>query len=227
MSRNDFIEKIKRLAVTYGRENDILPSLISGVACLESNYGQSGLSRGANNLFGIKGTYKGDSVHLPTTEYVNGSPIRTTAQFRKYPSQEDSIQDFCNLLKKGVSWNREIYSKVVQAKDYKSASFEFGSSPYATDIHYKEKLVKVIESNEFQLLDIEPKPIEPKPIEPKIYQLNDSDETIKQFEKYFNLEQDGNFGQVLEAYVKVFQYERGLQVTGKVDAETYNRMKIL
>ena len=113
MTRENFINDIAAAAKELGKKNNILPSLIMGVACHESNFGNSELAEKGNNLFGVKGTYEGQSVLLPTWEVIDGVRHDIQAAFRKYPSYRESIQDFCNLLVNGVSWNREIYHSVL------------------------------------------------------------------------------------------------------------------
>ena len=113
MTREDFIKEVAAPAQKLGKKHNILPSLIIGVACHESNFGQSQLAEKGNNLFAVKGTYNGKSVTLPTWEVIDGVRHDIDAAFRKYPSYLESIQDFCDLLVNGVSWNRKIYHSVL------------------------------------------------------------------------------------------------------------------
>ena len=86
------------------------------VAELETGYGSSQLCNKANNLFSIKGTYNGDSLSLPTSEFMNGKWIRVNAAFRKYPTVKESVIDFCELIKNGVTWDQTVYSRAVIGK---------------------------------------------------------------------------------------------------------------
>lgn len=80
-------------------------------AALESAWGQSQLTTEANNFFGIKGAYNGQSVSMPTTEYnSNGQMVNTTANFKKYPSAYASFADNGSTLRNGTSWNPRYYS---------------------------------------------------------------------------------------------------------------------
>jgi len=143
----DFREQIGRAAAAAGKEYNILPSFIAGVAWLETGGGKSTLCKTANNIFSIKGEYNGKSVTLPTTEYYNGKKTTVNAKFRKYPSYVESLEDFCKLIKNGVSWNRSVYSKAVIGKDnIVDVVTAFGHTPYMTDPAYSTKLLSVIKS---------------------------------------------------------------------------------
>ena len=81
-----FLEKIKPLVIADMQASGILASLTAAQAFIESGKGNSGLTQKANNLFGIKGTFNGESVKMQTKEYVNGKYETVMADFRKYPS---------------------------------------------------------------------------------------------------------------------------------------------
>lgn len=143
MSRQDFIKDISKYAQELGKEYNILTSLIMGVACHESNFGESQLAKLGNNLFAVKGKYNGESVNLPTWEVENGVRYDINADFRKYPTYRESMKDFCELIKNGVSWNKKIYHSVIGVKDWKEAITLFAKTPYMTDPDYKSKLTNI------------------------------------------------------------------------------------
>jgi len=132
------------------------------VAELETGFGSSQLCNKANNLFSIKGTYNGDSLSLPTSEYVNGKWIRVNAAFRKYPTVKESVIDFCELIKNGVTWDPAVYSRAVIGKtDLTAVCYAFGKTPYMTDPAYAGKLLAVIKSQNLSVYDQMPQ--QPKP----------------------------------------------------------------
>jgi len=150
----DLREKLSPAAIEQGRIYGILPAFIMAVATLETGYGKSTLCNQANNLFSIKGTYDGKSVTMPTTEYVKGKPIKVNAKFRKYPSFRESVKDFCELIKNGVSWNHSVYSRaVIGVTDLERACINFGRTPYMTDPAYSGKLLAVIKSQALEVYD--------------------------------------------------------------------------
>ena len=166
MTKEDFIKKLVPDAKELGTTYDILPSLILGVACHESNFGDSTLAKEGNNLFGVKGNYEGESITLPTWEVQDGVRHDINAAFRKYPSFKESLQDFCNLIKNGVSWNKEIYHSVLGVKDWKEVIEKFAATPYMTDPNYFKKLYDITEQYHLYAYneeDAAPKPAAPEP----------------------------------------------------------------
>lgn len=95
-------------------------------AILESGSGNSLLSSEPNhNLFGIKGSYKGSSVTFNTLEQdSSGQSYQIRAQFRKYPSYKESLEDYADLIKNGLTGNPDFYKPTwkSETKDYKEAT---------------------------------------------------------------------------------------------------------
>lgn len=145
-----FIEKIKPYAIKDMKESGILASLTIAQGIIESNKGNSGLTTQANNLFGIKGSYNGQSVKMWTTEYYNGVKTRVLADFKKYPSWLESLNDHSAFLKK-----YKRYKPVIGETDYKKACQKMGASGYATAPDYGQTLLKCVESNKLYLIDKE------------------------------------------------------------------------
>ena len=140
-TREQFIAKIAPLAQEDSKISKILPSLTIAQAILESGNGNSGLTIRANNLFGIKGSYKGQSILMPTIEYYGGVKQQVNAAFRKYPSWLESIQDHSSLF------NRlDRYKNIRGCKDYKIACVNVQKDGYATDPQYAKLLIKLIET---------------------------------------------------------------------------------
>ena len=97
-----FISEIVPHAQRIHREYNILASIVIAQAIHESNWGKSGLATKGKNLFGIKGTYNGQSVTMRTWEVYNGKSVYVDAAFMKYPSWYGSLQDLANLYRNGV-----------------------------------------------------------------------------------------------------------------------------
>jgi peptidoglycan hydrolase-like protein with peptidoglycan-binding domain len=149
MDKNEFISLIVNGAVKGHKEFGILASLTLAQAILESGWGESQLSRTANNLFGIKAFYdwEGEVLSLPTTEYYNDESQTVTANFRKYETLNDSILDHSRLL----SYTR--YIPVRNTSDYREACYLVWECGYATDPDYPKKLIAIIEDNQLQEFD--------------------------------------------------------------------------
>jgi flagellum-specific peptidoglycan hydrolase FlgJ len=153
----DLTKELAPYAQEQGRLYNILPAFIMAVAELETGFGSSSLCKQANNLFSIKGEFNGHSITLPTSEFIKGKWIKVNAKFRKYPSLRESVIDFCELMKNGVSWDHGIYSRaVIGQSDLEKAVYAFGRTPYMTDPSYSGKLLAVIKCRDLTKYDTLP-----------------------------------------------------------------------
>ncbi len=156
---DQFLKKIADDAQEIGQKEGIYASVMMAQAILESGSGNSLLSSEPNyNLFGIKGSYKGSSVSFNTLEQDNaGQSYQIRAQFRKYPSYKESLEDYAELIKKGLSHNPDFYKPTwkSETKDYKEAT-KYLEGRYATDKQYSQKLNAIIDAYDLTKYD-EPK----------------------------------------------------------------------
>lgn len=144
--KEDFIDEISDHAQKLQKQYGILPSIIISQAILESDWGQSQLGREYNNLYGIKAYGQEEKIGLLTKEFVDNKWIEIVADFRVYPSWEASMEDHAQLFINGVSWNPQLYEKVVASDNYLSAAQALQEAGYATDPTYAQKIIKVIET---------------------------------------------------------------------------------
>ena len=145
-----FFSTIKPFVIQDMKTSGILASLTAAQAFVESNKGNSGLTTKANNLFGIKGSYNGQCVSMPTTEYYNGIPVRVYANFRKYPSWAESIADHSRLFN-----TSKRYANLRGCKNYKEACKNVQADGYATSPTYAQTLIKTIETYKLYEWDAE------------------------------------------------------------------------
>lgn len=148
-----FIAEIAPFASRVQKEYNILSSLLISQAILESAWGKSKLAQEGKNLFGIKGSYNGQSVTMPTWEVVKGQKVQVQAAFRKYPSWYESFRDLANLYINGVSWDRNKYRSIIGEKDYHAAAKAVQSAGYASDPDYAGKLINIIKTNHLTKYD--------------------------------------------------------------------------
>lgn len=145
-----FINSISSYAVSLGQQYNIYPSVMIAQAILESGWGNSILASAPNyNLFGIKGSYNGNSVAMQTSEWSASKGWYTiTANFRKYPSYRESLEDNAKLLRNGLTWNAANYSGTWRenASNYKEATAGLVKGGYATDPSYSTSLNNIIAS---------------------------------------------------------------------------------
>lgn len=146
---DQFLKKIADDAQEIGQKEGIYASVMMAQAILESGSGNSLLSSEPNhNLFGIKGSYKGSSVTFNTLEQdSSGQSYQIRAQFRKYPSYKESLEDYADLIKNGLTGNPDFYKPTwkSETKDYKEAT-KYLEGRYATDRQYSQKLNAIIEA---------------------------------------------------------------------------------
>ena len=156
---DQFLKKIADDAQEIGQKEGIYASVMMAQAILESGSGNSLLSSEPNhNLFGIKGSYKGSSVTFSTLEQdSSGQSYQIRAQFRKYPSYKESLEDYADLIKNGLTGNPDFYKPTwkSETKDYKEAT-KYLEGRYATDRQYSQKLNAIIEAYDLTKYD-EPK----------------------------------------------------------------------
>lgn len=142
-----FIESIGESARELGLKYDVFASVMIAQAILESGSGTSGLSTSPYyNLFGVKGSHNGASVTLATNEdNGSGQLYQINSAFRVYPSYKESLEDYVQLLRGGISGNTSFYKKVwrSEAKNYLQATTEL-TGKYATDTFYNNKLNSII-----------------------------------------------------------------------------------
>jgi len=141
-----FVQRLLPHARAASAGSGIPAQFMLGQAALETGWGKAEI-RGADgqnshNLFGIKagGGWRGRTVDIVTTEYVNGKPQKQVDTFRAYDSYADAFRDYANLLR-----TQPRYQNVI-AQGQDAAGFARGlqQAGYATDPNYAQKLISVI-----------------------------------------------------------------------------------
>ena len=143
-----FLRNIIPAAQNVARGKDIYTSVMIAQAALESGWGTSALSKAPNhNLFGVKGSYNGQSVNMQTLEDSGGQNYYSIqANFRKYPSYQESLEDYADKIVNGISGAPLFYSGAWKSKtnSYQDAT-AYLTGRYATDTAYASKLNRIIE----------------------------------------------------------------------------------
>jgi len=111
-------------------------------AYLESGNFQCPLTESSFNVWGIKGSYNGQSTEIPTFEIVDGKTVHITDKFRKYPNFDEGIADYFAKLKQTypVSWSkrgafRDFYKGLLNWENNKLVYPSWSTSPtYADDL---------------------------------------------------------------------------------------------
>lgn len=181
MTEKDFIEMIGPKATKDYQESGVLASITIAQACLESGYGSTELAQNANNLFGMKtslsgNTWKsvwdGKSKYRKVTkeEYQTGIITNITANFRKYPSIDDSIKDHSLYLTQAMNGSKLRYEGLTTETNYRKAIQIIKNGGYATDSKYVDKICNLIERWNLTQYDI--KSTTKKPVEQEKISIN-------------------------------------------------------
>ena len=141
----DFLARMKDHALAASDATGIPARFLLGQAALESGWGKREI-RGSDgapsyNLFGIKAgrDWKGATVDVLTTEYVDGTPRKLTQKFRAYGSYAESFRDYATLMQ-----NSPRYAEVLRQRDGAGFAQSLQRAGYATDPRYAEKLTNIL-----------------------------------------------------------------------------------
>ena len=141
-SEDEFFKKVSVGAIEGYKSNGIFASITLAQAKLESGTGSSGLTRKANNLFGIKAyNWAGNTTTMMTNEQVQGVVVTISAPFRAYNSWDESIKDHTSFLTQNKTYAEH---GVLNASTYQQQAQALQSAGYATDSNYARLLVTII-----------------------------------------------------------------------------------
>ena len=135
-----YVETYKTIAIKEMQRSGVPAAITLAQGILESQFGESDLSRKSNNHFGIKCKldWYGEKVYHDDDA--------SQECFRKYPTVEDSYKDHSNFLR-----TREHYASLfsLDPTNYEAWAKGLKKAGYATERDYPEKLIKVI--NDYNL----------------------------------------------------------------------------
>ena len=145
-TREEYIERYKAIAIAHMERYGIPASITMAQGILESDNGNSFLSRSSNNHFGIKCKkhWKGERVYHD--DDAKGEC------FRAYPSVEASYLDHAEFLDSSPRYDSLF---AYPSNDYRSWARGLKAAGYATAPDYAERLIKIIEQSKLYLLDKE------------------------------------------------------------------------
>lgn len=139
--QQSYVKRFQRVAVAEMKKYGIPASITLAQGLVESNAGASRLARKNNNHFGMKCF----SRRCKKGHCSNFTDDSHKDFFRKYKSSWESYRAHSLMLK-----NNKRYKKLfnIPASDYKAWCKGLKKAGYATDPHYAEKLIHVIEELE-------------------------------------------------------------------------------
>jgi hypothetical protein len=142
ITRSDYIQKWKDVAIQNMKEFHIPASITLAQAILESGDGNSDLAKASNNHFGIKcHEWKGERVYYDDD--------KKGECFRKYKNASESFDDHSQFLK------RERYASLFELDiiNYNGWAKGLKKCGYATNPAYAKLLIGIIEKNELHKYD--------------------------------------------------------------------------
>lgn len=153
MSTDEYIATMGPIAQADYSRNGIFASVTLAQSIIESGWGKSGLTQQANNMFGIKcsSNWTGECINMETGEYGSGGYYTTNANFRKYPSIEDSVNDHSLFLKENP---RYPAAGVFDATTFQEQIRAIHSAGYATDPNYSSTIINTIEAYDLDVWDV-------------------------------------------------------------------------
>lgn len=147
-SNQQFIQSVASGAIEGWNKYGVLPSITVAQAILESGWGRSSLSTTAHNLFGIKGSYNGHSINLPTREVYGGRSVYINDYFRAYANNAESVEDHGNFL-----YSNSRYHNLLGDTNYVSVANKLHADGYATDPSYASSLISLVRTYNLTQLD--------------------------------------------------------------------------
>lgn len=224
-----FIYEIAPLVQKYAKEYGYkVVSPIIAQACIESNYGLSGLSAGYHNYFGMKcgSSWKGKSVKLSTKEeYTQGTLTTIKDNFRVYDSVEEGIKGYFEFI------STKRYANLKTAMTPQQYLEMIRADGYATSYTYVTTNMNCIKKwNLTQYDTIETIGANPYREPASNIKMNMSGNAIKWIQYQlnlfgYNLVVDGIFGRKTDEAVKEFQKDHNLAVDGIVGPLTKTALK--
>lgn len=151
IKKSDFISTIAPLIVREGKKRGyhVFSPIIAQAIC-ESNWGQSKLSAGYNNFFGLKcgSKWKGASVNMKTKEeYTVGTLTTIKDNFRAYASVEDGVAGYFDFI------STKRYANLKTAMTPLQYCQNLKADGYATSSSYVNTLMSIIQKNNLTKYD--------------------------------------------------------------------------
>jgi flagellum-specific peptidoglycan hydrolase FlgJ len=134
MTKREFVQQAWAAAEASTAVSRMPAWVTVAQAALESNWGASGLSREAQNYFGIK-AHGGAQVRMATAECEQGRMVATEACFARYGSMAECFAARDRILLHGA-----VYAAARAACCDEEKFIEEMARHWATDPHYAEKL---------------------------------------------------------------------------------------
>lgn len=146
MMPEDFLDWLAPTAQRICRQYGLPASVCIAQGALESGWGEAVI--GKYNLFGRKWSGSGRFIEVSTQEYHQGVYETIVAKFQHYDSLEEAVTDWCLLLTEDG-----VYSPCQSGTTDLIKFIETLGTVYATDPHYTDKIISIINANHLRRCD--------------------------------------------------------------------------
>lgn len=171
LSEEQKIEKMAPLYQAEQKRSGMLASVGLAQFCLESGYGTTDLAQEADNLHGMKcnlsgnswagSSWDGKSKYTKRTaeQTASGEVYYVTADFRRYNNMAESIADRSAYFIGAMVGDEPRYPDINEIVDAEEQCRAIKAGGYATDVHYVDKLLSLIERFDLTQYDLEGEPV--------------------------------------------------------------------
>jgi flagellar protein FlgJ len=151
MTPPDFIALLLAPAQATQAATGIPTSFTLAQAAVESSWNSSLQAQRDFNLFGIKAdaAWHGAVGMWPTREVVNGKSVTQICAFRKYPDLTAGLEDHAAFL----TGNARYRAAFQHADDSRAFARAVAAAGYATDPHYADTIIAIIDVHQLQQYD--------------------------------------------------------------------------
>lgn len=149
--RQAFLDEVAPIADQAAADLGVAPRALMAQAALESGWGQHVIrmpdGSSSYNYFGIKasGDWRGATVRIPTTEYINGRAVTVQAAFRAYPDAASAFRDYVDFIGKNPRYQKAL-EQGANAHQY---ARQLEAAGYATDPNYANKIMAILSGDGF------------------------------------------------------------------------------
>lgn len=147
-SREEFVSALYPHAKAAAQSLGTTPEVLIAQSALETGWGQkmvrTAQGEPSHNLFNIKADkrWQGDKAGVSTLEFEQGVAVKQRADFRVYGGIKQSFDDFVSFISEGPRYQAAM-DKAADPAAFVQALQDAG---YATDPHYADKVIKVMQS---------------------------------------------------------------------------------
>jgi len=143
--KRQFYKTVAKNIITAASEKGILETKAYLIVAQRIQENGWGTTAPGNNLFNIKGEYKGASITITTHEEDSkGNRTKIVDKFRKYDSQSESIKDYLEVLENNFPDAYKALTDDKKTVDDFVKGLENGTKgKYATDADYGDQIKKL------------------------------------------------------------------------------------